>query len=287
MAALYVLVYHINVLFLPGVILPFLSSGFQGVDLFFVLTGFLLTTLYGGSHFDARRYFTRRVFRTFPLYWLTLPLFMVLGMVAVTPLAVVYLQNFWPATFRITPPWTLCLEETFYFAVFPLLRLVLNRKRAVYGLLIASVVLSVAWRIVFLRDAVSTDFFWLQMPDYFVCYMFGVWAALYGFRDRALAVFMFIAASFMTDYNVIEPVFSGAAYALILCAFQDSRVFTNRVALWLGDISYGVYLWQLPLYALFGPLAAFLTLGVSTASYHLFEKPLTALGHRLTASKPA
>lgn len=275
MAAFYVLVYHYNTFFAFNTWIPIISSGFSGVEFFFVLTGFLLAKLYG-AEINWRRYFVRRVFRTWPLYYVCLPLFVLTG-AAFTPLMFVYLQNYFPATFSFNPLWTLTIEECFYFAIFPIARLALGHKNRMRWLLIGSAVLSVGWRIFF-----PSQYAWTQMPDYLVCYAFGMWAAEGGFKDKGMALFFWLAVSLgLSEFN-ITPLFYGAAYALVLLAFQDSRAFTNRIVYYLGKISYGVYIYQLPLLLVFGIWGGPLTLLVAAVSFKYFESPLVAYGRRLT-----
>jgi peptidoglycan/LPS O-acetylase OafA/YrhL len=136
--------------------------GWSGVDLFFVLSGFLI----GGILLDARKspryfrtFYARRGFRILPLYFLWIALY---------PLAVwaysrwgipflprspqlylrwslywVFLQTLtfsFPIPYRtvayywLGPTWSLALEEQFYLVVAPLVR-ILNTRRLLYVLL--------------------------------------------------------------------------------------------------------------------------------------------------------
>jgi peptidoglycan/LPS O-acetylase OafA/YrhL len=109
-----------------------LHYGYAGVDLFFVLSGFLITgilydSLKDGGYF--RKFYARRVLRIFPLYYgvlvvcflLTRPLHLHWG--AMGWLLVLYLQNLQPlaiVTFKPGPHlglyhfWSLAVEEQFY-----------------------------------------------------------------------------------------------------------------------------------------------------------------------------
>lgn len=124
---------------------------FAGVDLFFVLSGFLI----GGILLDVRespRYFTtfyiRRVFRIFPLYYVTLLSYEValwvagdqatgLGRLFQNPIPRwtfwCYLQNLTMTTYNTFGPiwlagsWSLAIEEQFYLLLPPLVRRVSPR----------------------------------------------------------------------------------------------------------------------------------------------------------------
>src|SRR6185437_14320584 len=129
-----------------------LSFGWSGVDLFFVLSGFLL----GGILIDNfqspnyfRTFYTRRICRIFPLYYLWLALFFLLpfvfppGFLDCTSSGMFYLkkwgylcfgQNFYRTgldgydALWMGVTWSLAVEEQFYLLVPWLLRFVLPRK---------------------------------------------------------------------------------------------------------------------------------------------------------------
>ncbi len=140
-AVLFVLLSH-ALIFLPfqkGKDFLFLYLGFIGVEIFFVLSGFLI----GNIMFKAfsqkvdgpvmRTFWIRRWFRTLPLYYVTLILNVILyvvyegpdGLSIKTLLFPVFLQNFlWPHPHFFEPAWSLTIEEYFYL-LFPLLMFLL------------------------------------------------------------------------------------------------------------------------------------------------------------------
>lgn len=139
-----------------------LGLGFAGVDLFFVLSGFLLALPFaharqaGLSPPDLRRYFKRRVLRVFPAYYAQLVLLALLGawFVAWKPLDwpallahLVMFFNIGPAPVRplVGIWWTLPVEFSFYLLL-PLLAL-LMRPRYWLLLLAAGIALSVLYRL--------------------------------------------------------------------------------------------------------------------------------------------
>lgn len=111
--------------------------GWAGVDLFFVLSGYLignqlLAPAARGDHLDLKTFFARRLLRTLPNYYAVLAVYLLLpdSPIAGKSMAPVwqfltFTQNFglnYGETF--THSWSLCIEEQFYF-VFPLAVLVL------------------------------------------------------------------------------------------------------------------------------------------------------------------
>jgi peptidoglycan/LPS O-acetylase OafA/YrhL len=110
-----------------------------GMDLFFMLSGFLigailLRSLELQGTQNIRRFYLRRIFRTFPSYWVVLTV-MALSITLTAmqrrqlPLEYVYATNFGnlePQSVTMIWGWSLALEEQFYLVV-PLLFFVLHR----------------------------------------------------------------------------------------------------------------------------------------------------------------
>lgn len=125
-------------------------SGIFGVEIFFVLSGFLigrmiLTTFVPDmSHHTIKKFYLRRWFRTLPLYYFLLILFIIAEFVTTKKFNLhiahfVFLQNFFPLQF-FSISWSLAIEEWFYLLV-PLLifmsyKLKLFTKHTMYFILL-------------------------------------------------------------------------------------------------------------------------------------------------------
>ena len=171
LAILLVVVYHyvaIGPQSAPGTFLAYARSAFLmgwcGVDLFFVLSGFLI----GGILLDVRQsprffgtFYLRRVHRIIPVYYAFVLSYMVAAAFLSSaggplrtssptwrflPVHLAFLQNFRPRSGTdftnacLSPLWSLAVEEQFYLAV-PLLVWFLSRRRLV-ALLLAAVVVA-------------------------------------------------------------------------------------------------------------------------------------------------
>ncbi|MDX6507198.1 MAG: hypothetical protein QOG06_1842 [Gaiellaceae bacterium] len=151
-----------------------LAGGFLGVDLFFVLSGFLITALLLQEWSDRgsislRRFYARRARRLFPALGLTI---LGVGALYLALPAVQHGRGYWPELAAVagyaanwvaataTPPglaalglfghtWSLAIEEQFYI-VWPVLLLLLLRRRVPLGyvaaLLLASATASAILR---------------------------------------------------------------------------------------------------------------------------------------------
>jgi peptidoglycan/LPS O-acetylase OafA/YrhL len=119
------------------------ALGWAGVDLFFVLSGFLITgilldTRQSTNYF--RSFYARRVLRIFPLYYGFLAVALLIFPFIVNPdfmpapphrwLYVCYLANWQPhAQWHVLGHfWSLCVEEQFYF-LWPLVVLLVSPRR--------------------------------------------------------------------------------------------------------------------------------------------------------------
>lgn len=137
-AVLGVLLYHQHV--------PKSGLGWSGVQLFFVISGFLITRILLDTK-EASNYFSsfyaRRVLRIFPIYYLTLIFLVIVDAVHGRPLSDVpyyflYLQNHILAATQFNPKapwflyhtWSLAVEEQFYL-LWPLVVWITPRQRLI------------------------------------------------------------------------------------------------------------------------------------------------------------
>lgn len=153
----------------------FRFGGFFGVELFFVLSGFLIGGILirlarqGGTHW-LRGFYARRWFRTLPNYYLFVMINVMLVIWGVRPgeldalwKYLVFVQNlFGPHPLFFPEAWSLAVEEVFYL-MFPVLFLLLGRVtgwphgRSILFVAIAVVVLSLLARILAASSIDSWD----------------------------------------------------------------------------------------------------------------------------------
>lgn len=156
------------------------TSGSLGVQLFFVLSGFLITgILLRGRDFSRetdqtvaftlRRFYIRRFLRIFPLYYFMIFTLAVVGLFGVVPLYhgytqiiqwhALYLTNVYVVVHNAFPPqaghlWTLAIEEQFY-VLWPWLILLTPRPLLKYALMF-TVFLAVVYRVIAIELGWST-----------------------------------------------------------------------------------------------------------------------------------
>jgi len=131
-AILFVFMYHYQVFVSHEATFGWASTvGWVGVDLFFVLSGYLIgnqifSGISKGQQLSIKSFYMRRFLRTLPNYYFILALYFlfpaVMGGNEPPPLwkFVLFVQNMWltPGT-AFSHAWSLCIEEQFYL-LFPL-----------------------------------------------------------------------------------------------------------------------------------------------------------------------
>jgi peptidoglycan/LPS O-acetylase OafA/YrhL len=152
MAVLLVILFH------------FFNAGFGwiGVDLFFVLSGFLITGILIDSRDDRnyfRNFYIRRTLRIFPLYYFAFTFFLLLVIFAEDAVALkepdfftanalwfyIYMQNWlfaitgWPADHVLNHFWSLAIEEQFYI-FWPVLVYFIPPKKLLHACILIIVV---------------------------------------------------------------------------------------------------------------------------------------------------
>jgi peptidoglycan/LPS O-acetylase OafA/YrhL len=147
--------------------ISYFNYGWLGVDLFFVLSGFLITnillnTLHKKNYFKS--FYARRALRIFPLYYLVLILFLVIfPAIKNFPLDLsyyvqhqwwfwTYLQNWCLIFFYndrsnvLTHLWSLAVEEQYYL-VWPLLIFFVKKPKNLLLICLAALLLIIASRV--------------------------------------------------------------------------------------------------------------------------------------------
>lgn len=152
----------------------FFEGGWSGVDMFFVLSGFLITGILRRTRGHARYLRTfaiRRVLRIIPVYYLVLLLIFTLpgfgaDASAGTPFWVypTFVSNFWVATSQtslaLVVTWSLSIEEQFY--VFWPLVVRFSRLRTLTWICVGLVIAAPIFRF-FLHEA-TNEIFYMSTP---------------------------------------------------------------------------------------------------------------------------
>ncbi len=320
-AAVMVMAFHFSQIFVP---MRWLMLGQTGVDLFFVLSGFLISTiLLKAQHArweEVRNFYIRRSLRIFPLYFGYLVGASLLGAGA-SWWFWVYLQNFPMAlNLPLQGPnhfWSLAVEEQFYL-VWPFLVLFLPR-RWLAGAMWGAIAFSTALRILVVHTEVSPFYLTFTRLDGLAA---GGLLALYlhrGQLSRARRYFMPGAAASMLllvagawashgqGVAWVQVTKFTAATGMYACLVgwiltHEGRLvnggLASRPMRAVGRVSYGLYVYHPAILGLIAlhlagssmaaRLAAFalLSYGVAVASFYAFEKRFTDMKQRLAPEIP-
>jgi peptidoglycan/LPS O-acetylase OafA/YrhL len=278
-AVLVVVLFHLQ--FTP------LANGFLGVDIFFVISGFLMAKLYRqGTRLD---FYRRRVDRLLPAYALTVMATLIVASLFVIPVdfwqlagqsyaSSVFMSNlyFWSlnsyfdnAAFKpLLNLWSLAVEVQFYFLVpflFPLLE---KRKLWTIILICVSLILCI------LAQTVSPKISFFLLPFRMWEFLAGAWVAWYkidhGYSNRALnlrrmfwavlmfAVFILIpvepsSRSILTGHPSVAALLAVLATAKLIelgMPLQLMQSPAGKILTKIGDYSYSIYLVHFPLIVL-------------------------------------
>lgn len=319
---------------------PFLKGGFIGVDIFFVLSGFLITSLLASEYdrygsVSLKNFYMKRVLRLAPALILLLLAFCLASFMFLSNqkaisnyvdsiISLFYLSN-WARAFSLHPPdflghtWSLSIEEQFYI-VWPILLLTLLRfsssRKVVVFFTVSLALLAWAFRVYLhmkgatperlyngldtradalmvgcaLGVAYASGFFNKQalkiMPSRILAFIATVSALILlafsvgaNWRAPYMYQFAFFAIEILTAFIVIDIMANNRSIL--------RRIVATRVLVWVGSISYGLYLWHYPIYrAMFSlelngltviTVGSLLTFVVAVLSYYLMEKPILKL----------
>lgn len=307
-----------------------MQFGRMGVQLFFVLSGFLITRILlfqrdqASSNFQKwKTFFIRRLLRIFPLYYFVI-IFMVL--VGSEQAATTFWWNFfylsnvnmvlqdqWVG--HMSHLWSLSVEEHFYL-FWPLLILFVSSKR-ILPAIISVIVISWAYRYyLYLHDIsyFNVSIFTVSCLDslaiggllaYANIHKSSFWhQAFYRYKVLFFPFFGAMIFCLLSEEVLDDPytswntawlsIFSAMAFAYMIVWAMDSKlkIMHWQPLIFLGKISYGIYLWhnfvpglltKVPFFG--GSNARFILytavlIAISYTSYRLIEQPINKLKSR-------
>jgi peptidoglycan/LPS O-acetylase OafA/YrhL len=274
MAAIMVVFFHANVFIIPDQIyrVPGMTvwkgfeMGFAGVEFFFVLSGFIMMFVHGRDFGVPARFwpFVRnRILRIYPIYWIVLTGLLALYLLVMPgsgpetarePMAIFTSYLLWPTVEApvLHPAWTLRHEMLFYL-VFGLV--ILNRRA---GGTLFWLWTAVAALTVLLPELPHP---WSFLISYYnVLFAFGLLAAMFyraltprqGTILFLLGTAAFFAIGLSDAYRAVawahdwRTICFGLAAAAIVTGLAAGSFHPGRLAVFLGDASYSIYLAHIP-----------------------------------------
>jgi peptidoglycan/LPS O-acetylase OafA/YrhL len=331
-------------------ILYFISNaaaiGWIGVDIFFVLSGFLITSILFNAREKQhyfRNFYVRRILRIVPLYYAVMLIVFLIVIPIKTPefvdkipqlipFQLLYLQNWvvltpWAqSSLYIGVTWSLAIEEQFYLFWPALVYFI--KKESLFKLGLGYFLLSGIIRatgILLWKDTFQAiHFFYYNSFTRFDELIFGGLLAIAissnYWREKIktiaqptlFASLFFFIALWVIDQSPLNfkhipinlagytsmSILTGALISVFVIHPENSKirqVFRNGMLVFLGKYSYAMYLFHIPvllilldllwwthyrgwkMYLLFIASSFLVTIALSFASWHLFEKHMLNL----------
>jgi peptidoglycan/LPS O-acetylase OafA/YrhL len=278
-SALLVLWAHLPAFLLPGwlrALTRAAAPGYLGVDIFFVLSGFLITRVllqYKEAGVPLKAFYIRRALRIFPAYYSLMAVLAILRPNSDLAWAATYTSNYFFAVDAVGSPlrhtWSLCVEEHFYL-MWPLLPYFLTRARCTkttVGILIPSTIAAMAATCVFF-PMLSTSLLYHCTQYRALSLLLGCWLAmkepavverstLIGRLTAAAlpvcavavvgAKFLFSMGWYTFVHQLAFATISTTIVAFCVATGRPRMLGAPRFAS-VGAISYGLYLYHYPLY---------------------------------------
>lgn len=292
-AAFFVVIYHarsslVNLGLMPDVIVPVLSKGMDAVDFFFTLSGFLITYLLlqenrQRNNISIGKFYTRRVLRIWPIYFLIVFVrFFLDGVVGPyflhTPpevpalkgilLYVFFLPNLATVMYNVGllhPLWSIGVEEQFYLLWAPLFKWFRNsvKKLIVTAIIVCTVWYALVAYNVFGFSSIAYGFL-LSQKFYAMIIGAGFGYILFHHLEeyeksflgrryfQCLVLTILIFHYFLSNqlennlfFSMAAPVLYGL-FILNVSAIKDKIISLEKAPLvFLGKISYGIYMYHM------------------------------------------
>jgi peptidoglycan/LPS O-acetylase OafA/YrhL len=295
------------------------AGGFVGVELFFVLSGYLITSIlvseFESGQLSYRRFYVNRILRLVPALTVMV-LFVLLVVVVFNPLSdrrfllsgavrgLTYTDDIPKWTLHplneLTHLWTLAIEEQFYI-IWPVLLVtaVSRGARRLHQLtwaVLAMSLMALFATVAYGHYSKNAERIYESPTNWAVTLAAGCALAVGVIKLRITSKFVapvlvaLLAIAFLPEaksqawtYLLVLPLIAVLSLCLISNATSEapSRILNNSALRYLGKISYATYLWDFPLSQWFpGPVAIPLALAAAWVSFWLVEQPFLRLKNR-------
>jgi peptidoglycan/LPS O-acetylase OafA/YrhL len=285
LAAILVAVFHFEMAiarFVPAGTTMFFEKSYLMVDLFFVLSGFIMLHVYGRAFYgmlsrgQLRHFLVARFARTYPLHIFSLLLLVVIVRYLTNwgnpPIVLEQPRDILPNVFLLQafgvchiynwniPSWSISAEWGAYL-LFPFLALWISRQRRLASILITLGVAAAWCSIMYVLPRknphnlnTTFDYGWLRGIAGFSAGM--IMYQLYRLseagrvmgRDAATVLILLLVAAglhFAINDALVVVLFAALVLNFALNEGVLHRICNNRVLQYLGDISYSIYLMQI------------------------------------------
>jgi peptidoglycan/LPS O-acetylase OafA/YrhL len=264
-----------------------IQPGYLGVDIFFVLSGFLITRILLADRAKQRplRYFLmRRALRIFPVYYLTIFILLLAKPGMYLLWCATYLSNFFYAIDKTPSPmehtWSLAVEEHFYlfwpFVIY-LLPLATSRRVIVWGIFPFAILLSLAtayfepylpeeadsfiYRLTFFRIlSLGLGALFAYGENQLRASMAGIWKIVLSLWVLAILIIptvllvphQWVGPFLMVGFTLLSGSIVLSAIALNDYGRLPARLLTFPALTYTGRISYSLYLFHVPIFFALG-----------------------------------
>lgn len=296
--AVLAVVFHHARFKLPASTLLFTNGGFLGVDIFFVISGFLITALLlvedqRTDKISLRGFYWRRVVRLLPALIPVLATYLfylaIVGDLGRTEFFSVaaglgFVVNWWwlylgnPGE-GIVHLWSLAVEEQFYFVWPAVVMLVIRGRRfAVAAIFTGSVVIaSMIWRVMLTSQAENLSLLYFRTDIRIDQLLIGALLAIFWFHNKVpqrtsvfgwlgvvvLAAIMFapnLSSGFLFNggFSIVALATAAVILACLGGDWWPEKILNLAPLRAIGKVSYGLYLWHLLIFWIMGQEATHL-----------------------------
>jgi peptidoglycan/LPS O-acetylase OafA/YrhL len=291
-AIVMVIGYHLDQTAIP--------AGYWGVILFFVLSGYLLTRqltaeVEESGRIDLGRFYLKRALRLVPALAVVCILLLIIGVgwSQVAP-ALGHYANYARIAGQdlgpLTHTWFLAVMAHFYI-LWPLVITAVpsEQRRLAVGLL---ALVAVAWKAIAIT-VVSPGWVYNATDTNASALLVGCYLAVARprpWRYAGWSILVLLILMFFPVFGVEGAIFPWGDFVALALAVTVLQYAVSRpesletgTLLWLGEISYGLYLWHYVFLNMEIPVWVALPLSfvVAVASWYLLEKPILKLSARL------